>query len=420
MKETFKNIIIHILTWEAQMLLKRHKPKIVAITGSLGKTGTKDAVAAALSAKYSVRKSPKSFNSEFGLPLSVLGLQNAWSNPLKWLVIIVRGFCIAFFTKTYEEVLVLEIGADKPGDIKKVAQWLQADIVLITAVPETPVHVEFYPTAKDVLKEKAQLINALKKTRGVLITGTDEFVSTLYNEYGKTLRVDYDTAEIVYRDSLPIGMRFIIDGEVVNIIGVLGEHQGFAPAFAISVAKEFGVNIDDAIIAIESMSKTQGRMRLLDGKNGSVIIDDSYNSSPEALRAALVTLGRIEASGKKIALLGDMRELGKYSDAEHRRAGMQAAHIVDELYTVGPQARILAESAIEEGLQESNVHIFDTDKATEAGKELAGKLKQGDIILVKSSQGKLRLEKAVKEMMRDSSRANKLLVRQEKEWLTRR
>ncbi len=422
MKEKLKQIIINILTWEARTVLRRHKPKVVAITGSLGKTGTKDAVAAALGAKYTVRKSPKSFNSEFGLPLTILGLPNAWNNPVKWIANILRGFGIALFGRRYEEVLVLEVGADKPGDIASVASWLKAEIVIITAIPEVPVHVEFYPTVEAVLQEKAQLIKVLKEG-GVLITGTDEFVSTLENPIGETLRATYDTAEVMYESGAPAGMHFALGEYSLNMSDVLGEHQGLAPAFALATADKMGVDIPDALQALESMQVTPGRMRLLAGKNGSTIIDDSYNSSPTALKAALEALGELEvqkdSKAKKIAILGDMRELGEHSAAEHRRAGFQAAHIVDELYTIGEDAEKLAEAAISEGLSESAVHIYDTDKATDIGKELASKLNQGDVVLVKSSQGQLRLERAVKELMQESSKASELLVRQEPEWLRR-
>ena len=420
MKEKLKQIIINILTWEARVVLWRHKPKVVAVTGSLGKTGTKDAVAAVLEVKFTVRKSPKSFNSEFGIPLTILGLQNGWNNPLLWIKNIVLGFYIAFFSRKYEDILVLEVGADKPGDIASVAQWLKTDVVIITAVPEVPVHKEFYPTAQAVLTEKASLIQSLKKD-GVLITGTDEQVSTLENTKGETLRAAYNDANITYENNVPIGMKYSIGNSEVRLQGVLGAHQGLAPTFALFVSNVFKVNTSDAIQALQNMPRTPGRMRLLSGVNKSMIIDDSYNSSPTALQAALVALGSVEMQGdaKKIAILGDMRELGDSTGVEHRRAGIQAAHIVDELYTVGPEAQTLAEAAIDEGLNVSHAHIYETHDAIKVGKILVEKLQKGDIVLVKSSQGQLRLEKAVKEIMTESDKASSLLVRQEKEWKKR-
>ncbi len=418
MKDKIKNIIIKILTWEAKALLARHKPRVVAITGSVGKTGTKDAVAAALGAEYSVRKSPKSFNSEFGLPLTVLGLPNAWGNLLLWAKTIIIGFWRAFFGKEYEEILVLEVGADHPGDIAKVAQWLKADVVVITAVPEVPVHREYYSDSGAVLREKSQLVNALIDD-GLLITGDDERVVTIDNGDGKVLRVTYDLAEVLYKDAVPVGMEFNIGESKVRALGVLGSHQAYAAAFALAVAAEFGVDKKEAISALENMERTPGRMRLLSGKGSTVIIDDSYNSSPLALKAALEALSRLNIDGKKVAILGDMKELGDVSDREHRRAGAQVAHVANELYTIGEQAKLLAASAIEEGLPDGSVHMYSEGQASKIGKAVAQELVAGDVVLVKGSQGGIRLEKAVKELIQDSNKAGRLLVRQDAQWLRR-
>ncbi len=419
-KTYIKIIIIKLLIWEAGITLARHKPTIVAITGSLGKTGTKDAVAVALSAKYSVRKSPKSFNSEFGVPLTILGLPNAWGSPIGWLKNLIKGFFIALFGRGYEDVLVLEVGADKPGDIKELASWIKADVVIVTAVPEVPVHMEFYPTAQDVLKEKGELISTLK-SGGLLLTGTDEQVKTLENPNGATKRITYDSADIMYSsDGKPVGMKFIVGGNVIKALGILGEHQGYAIAFALAVAEHLDVDANKATVSLESMERTPGRMRILDGKDGSIIIDDSYNSSPTALKAALETLSKLNIKGKKIAILGDMRELGEVSDKEHRRAGVQVAGIVDELFAVGPQASTLADSAIANGLSKERVHKYEAVGGGElAGKDVLKILSDGDIVLVKASQGKLRLEKAVKELMLHPGQASSMLVRQEQEWLKR-
>ncbi len=416
MKELIKKAIIQILTWEARVTLWKHKSKIVAITGVVGKTGTKDAVAQALSTKYSVRKSQKSFNSEFGIPLTILGLENAWNNPILWIKNIVFGF-IQIFIGDYEDVLVLEVGADKPGDIANVANWLKSDIVIITAIPEVPVHREFYPDFEAVLKEKSALVKSLKKD-GLLITGDDERVSTITHN-GRVIRVSIPISEVMYEDGLPVGIGFNIDNNKVYIPGMLGDHQGYAIAFAISVAKEFDVNISEATDRLSALQRTPGRMNILKGKKGSLIIDDSYNSSPVALFAALKTLGSLDIKGKKIAILGDMNELGDVSDREHRKAGVRSAHVVDHLYTLGVKSKILAQEAIEEGLSTDVVESYDYDQFKDLTKRVLDNINKGDVILIKGSQGGVRLERVVKELMQESDKADKLLVRQEKQWLIR-
>ncbi len=418
MKVYIKKIIIKLLTWEARVVLARHKPMVVAITGSLGKTGTKDAVAAALSAKYSVRKSQKSFNSEFGIPLTILGLPNAWSSPLKWLVNLVEGFWISLFGREYEEVLVLEIGADKPGDISSVAKWLKAQIVIITAVPEVPVHREFYKDSGAVLAEKASLVQALVEG-GLLLTGDDERVSGIINKIGEARRVKYDNVDIIYNNGKPIGTEFTVGAQRVQRVGVLGEHQGYAIAFALAVAEHLDIDVEKVVGSLESAELTPGRMRVLNGINNSTIIDDSYNSSPTALRAALKALNSLKIEGKKVAILGDMKELGDASDREHRKAGAQIASVVDELYTIGTQARLIASEAVKRGLQEEVVHSYKEGEASTIGSRLAQTIVSGDVVLVKGSQGGIRLEQAVKELLQDKSKARELLVRQDKEWLMR-
>jgi UDP-N-acetylmuramoyl-tripeptide--D-alanyl-D-alanine ligase len=137
----FKNIITAILTLEARAVLWRYKPKVIAVTGSVGKTTTKDAIFAVLSPHVHVRKSQKSFNSEIGVPLTILGLESGWRDPLVWLSNIVQGFLLVIIKSDYPSWLVLEVGADRPGDIKNIARWLRPDIAVITAIPEIPVHV---------------------------------------------------------------------------------------------------------------------------------------------------------------------------------------------------------------------------------------------------------------------------------------
>ncbi|HEY6021059.1 MAG TPA: Mur ligase family protein, partial [Candidatus Paceibacterota bacterium] len=173
MKNFFKKIIVTLLTWEAKAVLRKYKPKIVAVTGSVGKTSTKDAIFAVLSKKFHVRKSQKSFNSEFGLPLTILGAPNAWNNPLRWIQILIDGVILLVTNATYPEWLVLEVGADRPGDISGLRSWLTTDVVVITYIPDVPVHVEFFDSPEAVALEKASLIDTLKPEGSLILNGDD-------------------------------------------------------------------------------------------------------------------------------------------------------------------------------------------------------------------------------------------------------
>src|SRR3989344_8642571 len=144
MKTIFKKIIAYILQIESRLVLYKYKPKVIAITGSVGKTSTKDAVYAVISKVAYVRKSEKSYNSEIGLPLTVLGIPNGWNNPVAWLKNMLKGFLLIIFPHKYPRWLILEVGAGKPGDIKKTSSFLKSDAVIITGIGDTPAHIEFF------------------------------------------------------------------------------------------------------------------------------------------------------------------------------------------------------------------------------------------------------------------------------------
>ncbi len=173
MKDTFKKIIIRLLEIEAKLVLKKYKPTIIAITGSVGKTSTKDAIYTVLSHFFFVRKSEKSFNSEFGVPLTILGCPNGWSNPVQWAENLLKGLWLIIYPHKYPKWLVLEVGAGKPGDIKSIAKWLKPDVVVITRFPDMPVHVEFFGTPAAVIEEKTYLVKALSKD-GLLVINADD------------------------------------------------------------------------------------------------------------------------------------------------------------------------------------------------------------------------------------------------------
>ena len=185
MKTLFKNIVVSILTFEAKVLLRRKKPMIIAITGSVGKTSTKDAIYTAIKEHVHARKSQKSFNSDIGVALSVLGLDNAWNNPILWLKNILDGAFSAFFAREYPQVLVLEMGVDRPGDMEKLTQWVKPDVVVLTRLPEVPVHVEYFDSPQEVIAEKMQLVHALKEDGVFIYNADDVLIQRRQKEWNK-------------------------------------------------------------------------------------------------------------------------------------------------------------------------------------------------------------------------------------------
>jgi len=206
----------------------------------------------------------------------------------------------------------------------------------------------------------------------------------------------------------------------VFIHKTLGRQHIYPAIAAFSVGSSQGLDMASMAEAYENHEIPSGRMKIIDGINKSTIIDDSYNSSPAAVKEALVTLRDIKASdinsGRKFAVLGDMMELGTYSVGEHKKVGDLVAESADKLITVGIRARDISQSAEENGMEKRN--IFHFEDSIKAGKELAQMLESGDIALIKGSQS-VRMERIVKEVMANPEDAEKLLVRQDKEWLSR-
>ena len=431
MKTTLKKTISYLLKLESKLVLAKYKPKVVAITGSVGKTSTKDAVYAVFSKVAYVRKSEKSFNSEIGLPLTILGLPNGWNNPLTWFVNILKGFWLIVWTHKYPKWLILEVGISKPGNMANVVSWLKTDAVIITAIGETPAHIEFFNSRKHLIEEKSMLIKTLKKDGLLILNADDESVLEM-KANTKNITTTYGFKEgsdvlgssdsISYGDNgEPEGIIFRVDegGKSFPVVidGVFGRNHVYASLAAITLASALKFNMLDATNALKNYDVPPGRMRLLKGINGSLIIDDTYNSSPFACESALKTLGGVKFTGRKIAVLGDMLELGKHTHDAHKNIGNIAKENCDVLIVVGPRAQTIKEGAIEAGMNEENIIEFlDSMKAGEFVKTFVQK---GDVVLIKGSQG-VRMERVTGFLLLDQKNKNKLLVRQDTEWLNKK
>jgi UDP-N-acetylmuramoyl-tripeptide--D-alanyl-D-alanine ligase len=394
-------------------------------------------------------------NSEIGLPLTVIGVPNAWRNPLAWVKNVLKGLGLILLPKDYPDTLILEIGADHPGDIKKVAKWLKTDIVVITKVSRTPVHVEFFKSPEEVFEEKASLADSLKKDGTLILFADDEKVMSIAerknvgaDSRNKIKVISFGLNEnatvrglgeaIAYSNLngmvVPSGISFkvkikadgqsassVSDGQeqlvtVGKILGTAYEYPLLAAA-AVGLAK--GMSLSEIVPALNAYDAPRGRMNLIEGVNGSVLIDDTYNSSPDAALAALHAVKSLNVApgSSKIAILGDMMELGKFAAEEHRKIGREAADAVSHLVTVGPRSKITAEEAVKIGLPADAVHSFDS--TAEAAGHIAFIVKEGDVILIKGSQS-MRMERVVKTLLKNPEQSSNILVRQEREWLEKK
>jgi UDP-N-acetylmuramoyl-tripeptide--D-alanyl-D-alanine ligase len=433
MKEILKKITIVIITLEARLILWRYKPKIIAISGTVGKTTTKDMIYTALTGSLNIRKNKKSLNSEFGVPLTIIGSESGWSSSWKWLQIIFNGFIRIFYVENYPAWLVLEVGIDHPGDMKKTARWLKPDVAVFTTYGEIPVHVEFFDSPEGVMEEQTKLLNYVKNDGFILVNADDKNVLKIKNKshvkavtysltdenvdfYASNYQVAYDK-----ETNKPKGMAFKVNysGKVfpINLKGVLGEQYIYPVLISLAIADSIEVSVVDVLANLANFEPVPGRIRIIEGLENSVILDDTYNASPVAVQKALNILKEIETPGKRIAVLGDMLELGRYTASEHKKVGELVCDLkIDILIAVGLRAETIAEKALELGMNKEKVFMFRKSEETiELVKNL---ISANDIVLVKGSQG-IRMEKIVVAIMKNPEQRTELLARQEKEWVGR-
>ena len=419
MKTFFKKIVTQVLIWEAKTALKKYKPRIVGITGSVGKSSSKEAVSAVLERRYYTRKSIKSYNSELGLALAILDLETAWHSPLGWIKNIFGGFK-EIFNKKFPEILILEMGVDRPKDLDKLLAIARPEISIVTAIGDIPVHVEFFAGPEEIAKEKAKILKTLSATGYALLNFDDAIVWSM-REATKAHVISFgfgEGAEIralnekISNDG--VSFKISYQGSLVpcKMRNVLGKQYIYAALAAAAAGVTFDINLIEVSEALSIYKPLPGRMNLISGTKQSLILDDSYNSSPLAARAALETLKELEA-GRKIVALGDMLELGKYTIEAHRAIGKKIAKVADYFIAVGPRSKFAADEAIVQGMNPKNVINFST--SSEAAPYIKNLIKEGDIVLVKGSQS-MRMEYIVEEIMNDPESAKELLARQDKYW----
>lgn len=427
MKEFFKKIVVKILSIEARMVLRKYKPRIVGVTGSVGKTSTKDAMYTILASSFFVRKSAKSFNSEFGVPLTILGCDTGWNNPFLWIKNIIQGFLVFLLPNHYPNWLILEIGLDRPSDIKNIISWLPLDIAVLTKLAKTPVHVEFFPSVKALHEEKKTLARGLTPNGILVVNADDELLTDVRHPNGGrkvTFSVEGEATvtashiETLYENGKPIGMaaKVTYQGSVVplRMPGVLGIPHIYPLLAAIAVGGTQDINMVRMADALSNHEPPPGRMRILEGTQGTVLIDDTYNSSPIALRSALDAFAGLAGAQRKIVVLGDMMELGEHTQAKHEEAGEYVFGRADVLVAVGIRARHIAERARKMGMKA----VHECRTADEAGTFVQDMLQEGDYILVKGSQS-VRMEKTVLNLLAHPEEAETLLVRQGMAWQKR-
>lgn len=430
-----KKILEKILAWLARSTVKKYKPLIIGVTGNVGKTSTREAVFAVLKNKYNIRNPEKNYNNEIGLPLTILGIKHHDKNILAWLKALWRAYRKTIFRdKKYPDILLLEYGVDRRGDMDHLLSIARPHVAVVTAIGDIPIHIEYFKNPKELAQEKGKLIQVLPKDGYAILNRDEKTVYELKEKtkakvitYGFTDASDFKGINYSLRTvkdeklgDVPDGLSFKIENKgntvPIRLHNMFGEPSIYAALAAATVASIFNLNLLDIAESLAQWEPIPGRLRLLKGIKNSFILDDTYNAGPESTRTALDTLQTLPGA-RKIAILGDMLELGVYTEEAHRVIGKQTAAFVDLLVTVGSHTRFTAEEADRSGLSPDRILKFDDSET--AAESLDGLIKERDLILVKGSQG-IRMEKVVEGIMAHPEQAEKLLIRQDKYWVRNR
>lgn len=414
MKQTAKKLITKRLTRKLRLLLETHKLTIIAVTGTVGKTSTKVAIAKVLEAGgYKVGYSEDSYNSEIGLPLSVFGLKvpDRLGDVRSWRAIF-RKIDAEIENFPYD-TLILEIAEDDLRLMKPFVELIEPSICVITGVSLT--HTDRMGDIGKIVHDIKDLTRSTPK----LICNAD------FNElesgfkplatYATSKPADVSIVNIARAKSGTLNAKLSVFGELCGVkTRLVGRHSLSSLLAAATVAHEMGMNTTVIAGSLATINAVNGRMNLLPGVHESVLIDDTYNAaSPIGVLAALDTLA--EMKGNKIAVLGNMNELGTKSESAHREVGTAAAKVADLLVVIGPDAeKYLAPAAIEAGMDRSHVKVFHTPY--EAGHYLKKRVSKGDVVLVKGSQNRVFAEEVSRILLDPKLNPAHVLVRQSDFW----
>ena len=355
---------------------RKFNPRVIGITGSVGKSTTKELIAEVLSTRFRTLKNQGNLNNEIGLPLTMLRLNAA-----------------------YEKV-VLEMGFYKPGEISDLCDIALPQVGILTNIGT--VHAERAGSQQEIARGKSELVQALPAAPDsvAILNMDDPWIVPMAKQtkarvffYGLSPQSDL-WADNISSDGLK-GINFHLHyfGETyVTHAPLIGQHSVHTILRAVSAALAEGMPIEETIIALQHAS---GQLRLVAAhtKEGALLLDDTYNASPESTLAALNLLS--ELPGRRIAVLGGMFELGEYEKIGHAKVGMRAAEVVDQLITFGDLAKEIASSAADSGLDSRS--IISLEDSSQVVELLQSILRQGDVVLIKGSHG-LRMDRIVQAL----------------------
>lgn len=419
----------------SSLVLKKYHPCIIGITGSVGKTSTKEAVFTVLASHFRVRRSEKNYNNEIGLPLTIIGAESGGKSFWKWAAVFFKWLGIVIFPISYPEVLVLEMGADRPGDLKYLTGFIRSKIAIVTDISGS--HLEYFKSIEGVAREKEILAKRLGEKELAVLNIDNPQIKKIASQlkarvltFGFSHEADIKASDVAFNyvngeDSAVIssqskkikGLSFKLNYKgstmPVRLNNILSRHNIYAALAGICVGIEMKINLVEIGAALENFCLPFGRMNLIRGIKNSFIIDDTYNSSPVSSKAALDVLSEVEA-GRKIAVLGDMLELGVDTESGHREVARKFVEAGGDIFfAVGERMKAAADELKKHNFNPQNLYIFEDPMS--AGRKLQDIIREDDLILIKGSQG-MRMEKVVEEVMAQPQKSGELLCRQNCRW----
>ena len=362
----------------AQSWRRKYDIPLVALTGSNGKTTTKEMIAACLETTFSILKTKGNLNNLIGVPLTLLTLTEK------------------------ERIVVLEMGMNVPGEIGRLAEIAEPDVGLITNIQA--VHLEGMGSLERLKEEKGELFRKMRRDGTILVNQDDPRVVDLARDYpGQKITFGIEhPAEIMAREIQLHGAQgtsftLILEGEALEIhLRLLGRHFIPNALAAVGMACLFGVEVDRAREALENFRPFPMRMEVVPLKGGGTLINDAYNANPHSMGVALETLAEVKGTGRAIAVLGDMLELGGFTNQAHEQVGKKVCDLsIDFLMAMGDEAPVVVESAIRFGLPMERAQIVESH--SEAASLLRQMVQSGDWVLVKGSR-RMAMEKIVERL----------------------
>jgi len=424
----FRRLLQKILASLARQVILVRQPEIIGVTGSVGKTSTKEAITKILENKFQVRGAYKNYNNEIGLPLTVLGCVSPGKSLLGWFKIFKQALVLMSKDKTidYPEFLVLEMGIDRPQDMDYLLSIVRPTRAVITKLGQA--HLEFFNSLEQLHNEKMKLARALPESGWIIYNYDDENLRQIVKSLprqalgfgfseGADIMAENVSTSRGLNSGAEVGVSFKMKLEGSNIPvflpGVIGRPPIYSALASAAIALSYGLNGLEISDSLKNIKQPAGRLQLINGKNDTLIVDDTYNSSPDSVYAGLAALLEVplELRQRVWAVLGDMRELGALSQKGHEEVGSAAAKQVDGLVTVDKDGKIMFDSAIKAGLK----NCYHFENSLDAADFLDKQIMPRDLLFIKGSQA-VRMEKIVKRLMKDPARAEELLVRQGEEW----